>query len=55
MQTLPEPVQRVLLAAMVVGPVIVTFGTLIGTIRGNAFADLWQGGINVTGRALVKS
>lgn len=52
MHALPEPVRRILLGAIVAGPVVVSLGTLVGTLRGSVFADVWQGGINVLGTGI---
>lgn len=52
MHALPEPVRRVLTAAIVAGPVVVALGTLTGVLRGNVFSDVWHGGINVTGTGI---
>ena len=52
MHSLPEPVRRTLLTAVVAGPVVVSTGTLVGTLRGSVFSDTWQGGINVLGTGI---
>lgn len=47
MRTLPDPVQRVLLAALVVGPVMMALATVVGITSGELFANQWQGGLGV--------
>lgn len=47
MHALPEPTRRAMTAAIVLGPVLVALGTLVGITGDGLFRDQWQGGINI--------
>jgi hypothetical protein len=47
MDALPEPTRRAMTAAVVLGPVLVALGTLIGIAGEGVFQDPWQGGVNI--------